>query len=126
MAFVAVVKLILYAKFFEHQHTADAKQILLFDTILPISAIKLVGDAAVKLTIHVKVCVKQVELHTAYVDAPYMTINVTAGVGNLKNHRMAILVKHRLDGQLIEVRGFVVGYLLSVDTETLCEIAVSV
>ena len=126
MTFIAVVKLGLDAKFFEHQDTAYTEQVFLFDTVFPVAAVELVSDLAVKLAVHIKVCIHQVQLHTSYVDAPDVAVDYAAGVGYFENHRLTILVEYLLDGKLVEVLRLVVGYLLAVNAEALGEVAVTV
>ncbi len=55
-----------------------------------------------------------------------MAVNDTAGIRHFKNHGVAVLVEHLLDGELVEVLGLVVGDLLTVDTESLCEVSVAI
>ncbi len=126
MAFVGVVELAVDAEFLEHQHAADTEKVFLLDAVFPVAAIELVGDRTVKLAVHVEVGVHQVELHTAYVHTPYVGVDDAAGVGHFENHRTSVFLEYLLYGQLVEVLGLVVGYLLAVDRECLGEIAVAV
>ncbi len=126
VAFVCVIYLRLDAEFLEREHTADTEQILLLDTVFPVTAIELVGDGTVKLAVHVKVCVEQIELHAAHIHTPDVAVDDAVVIRHLKYHGVAVLLKHLLDGELVEVLGLVVGYLLAVDAECLGEIAVTV
>ncbi len=126
MTFVAVIELRLDAKLLQHQHAADAKHIFLFDAVFPVAAIEFVGDGTVKLTVHVEICVHEIQIHSSYAYLPYMAVDYTAGERYLQNHRLAVLVKHLSDGKLIEVLGLIVGNLLAVYRKSLGEIAIAV
>ena len=126
MTFVAVVELRVDAEFLEHQHTTDTEHILLFDTVFPVAAIKLVGDLTVKFAVHVEVGIHQVEVHATYVHTPNVAVNDSAGERYLKDHRATVFVHHLFQRKLIEVLGFVVGNLLTVNRQGLGEISVTV
>ena len=126
MAFIAVVDFIFDAQFFQHQHTADAEQIFLLDTVFPVSTIELVSDRAVPFAVHIVVGVEQIEFNATHIRAPYFGINHAAGVRHFKNQLLSVFVEHRIDGQLVEVLRFVVGNLLSIKGETLCKVAIAI
>ena len=50
-------------------------------------------------------------------------MNLIVGVGHVDDHRVAVLVELAHDGQRREVLRLVVGYLLSVHRQALCEVA---
>ena len=77
------------------------------------------GDFAVILAVEVEVGVEQIELDTAHVGLPYVGIDGAAGIRNLMNQLLAILVQNGLDGELVEVLCLVVGNLLTVHREGL-------
>ena len=81
------------------------------------------GDNAVEFRVHVEVGIHQVKFHAAYVDAPYVAVDDAAGKRHFYNHRSAALVHNLLDGKLVEVLGFVVGNLLTVNAQRLSEVA---
>ena len=81
MAFVCVVDGVVDAEFLEREHTADAEEIFLLDTVFPVTAVELVGDGAVPFAVHVEVGVEKIELHAAYVHAPDVAVDDTAGIG---------------------------------------------
>ncbi len=126
MALVAVEQVALDAEFLEHQHTADAEEVFLLDTVFPVAAVELVGDGAVKLRVHLEVSVHQIEIHTAYIDTPHMAVNDSVVVGHLKNHRTARLLHNLLDGELVEVLGLIICNLLAIHAECLREVAVTI
>ena len=80
MAFIAVIDVGLDAKLLEHQNAAHTEEILLFDTVLPIPAIKLVSDRAVVFAVHIEVGVEKIQFHAAHVDAPNMGIDGASGI----------------------------------------------
>ena len=114
------------SKTIEHVYTSDAEQIFLLHTVLPVAAIELVSDRTVEFRVHVEVRIKQIELHSPYVDAPYMAVDYTAGIRHFEYHRLAVLAHDGLDRKLVEVLGLIVGDLLSVDRKRLREITVTV
>ena len=126
MTLVAVIDIGLDAQTLEQQHAADAQQVLLLDAVLPVATIELVGDFAVILAVEVEVGVEQIELDTAHVGLPYVGIDGAAGIRNLMNQLLAILVQNGLDGKLVEVLCLVIGNLLTVHREGLGEVAVAV
>ncbi len=126
MAFVGMIYLGMYAEFLECEDTADTEQIFLLDTVLPVAAIELVGDGTVKLTVHVEVSVEQIQAHAPDIDTPNVAVDYAVMIRYLQYHGMAVLFGYLLDGELVEVLRLIVGNLLTVYTECLCEIAVTV
>ena len=60
MSFVAVIESRTDTELFQHQNATDAQQILLLDTVLPVAAVKLMGNDAVELAVHVEVGVEKI------------------------------------------------------------------
>ena len=60
MSLIAMIKIGLDPKLIKHKHTADTKEIFLFDTVLPVAAIELVGNLAVELRVTVEVSIEQI------------------------------------------------------------------
>ena len=120
---VAVVDILLDAQLLQQQHTTDTQQNLLLQTVLPVTAIERVSDGLVEVGVHLVVGVEQIELHTTYVHAPYIGVNLIIGIRHVDNQRVAVLVELTLDGQRAEVLALIVGNLLSVHRQALCEIA---
>ncbi len=83
-------------------------------------------DGSVVLRVHVEVGIKQIEFHAAYIHTPDVAVDDSSGVGHLQNHRVAVFIENLLNRELIEVLGLVVGNLLTVDAEALCEVAVAI
>ena len=52
---VAVIDIFLDAQFLQRQHSADTQKNLLFDTVLPVAAVKLVRDLAVPFAVQLVV-----------------------------------------------------------------------
>ncbi len=83
-------------------------------------------DGSVVLRVHVEVGIKQIEFHAAYIHTPNVAVDDSSRVGHLQNHRVAVFIENLLNRELIEVLGLVVGNLLTVDAEALCEVAVAI
>ncbi len=126
VSFVAVEEVTLDSEFLKHQHTADTEKIFLLDTVFPVTAIKLVGNGTVEFGVHLEIGVHQVEIHAAYVHAPYMAVNDSVVIRHFQNHGTAGFFHYLLDGELVEVLGFVVGNLLSVYGKSLGKVAEAV
>ena len=123
MTLVAVIDILLDAKLVEQHHAADAEQIFLLDAVLPVATIELVGDAAIPLGVAVDVGVEQIELHATDIHLPYVGINNDVVVErHFKDELSAILILHRLNGELSEVLGLVIGLLAAISRECLGEI----
>ena len=123
MAFVAMVNILFDTELLEKQHAADAKEDLLLETILPVATIEGVGDGTVVIRVEVIVGVEEVEFHAADIDAPYVSMNLIVHVGYVDDKGLAVGIHLLFDGQTAEVLGFVVGNLLTIHAEGLCEIA---
>ena len=76
--------------------------------------------------IHVEVCIKQIQFHATNVNSPYVGIDYTTGIGNLKDHGLAIFVHNLFDGELVEVLRLIVSYLLTINRERLCEVSIAI
>ena len=126
VSLVAMIDVLLDAQLLEEQHTADAQENLLLEAVLPVTAIKSMGDGLVELGVHLVVGVKKIELHTADVDAPNVCMHLIVHIWNVDDHRRAVLVHLLLNWQRTEVLCFVVGNLLSVHCQALCEIAIAI
>ena len=126
MTLVAVVNLSLDTQFLEHEHTTDTEHIFLLDAILPVTAIELVSDRAVKITVLVEVGIEQVKIHTSHVNFPDVGINHAPGIRHLENHLLSIFINHWFNGKVIEILRLVIGYLLSIHREGLGEIAIAI
>ena len=126
VAFVAVVDVLADAEFLEHEHAADAEEVFLLEAVLPVAAVEGVGDFAVELGVHLVVGVEEVELDAAYVDLPYVGVDLVVGEGHVDDDLVALGVEEALNGEGVEVLGLVVGDLLAVHGEGLAEVAVAV
>ena len=56
-----MIYVFLDAQFLQSKNTADTKQNFLFQTVLPVTAIKLVSDGTVELAVHFIIRIKQIE-----------------------------------------------------------------
>lgn len=126
MALVTVIERLLDAKLLKHQHAAHAKKDLLLQAVLPVTTIKRVGDRTVKLRVHVVVGIEQIKLDTTDVDLPYKCMHLIIYVRHVNNHLVAVLVEYTLYRQAVEVLCVVLGDLLTIHAQALCEIAVTI
>ena len=78
MTLVAVVNILVYADRVQQTHTADAEQHLLFESVLPVSAVEVVGDGAILFPVQIVVGVEQVELRAADIAPPNTSRNDTS------------------------------------------------
>ena len=123
MTFVAVIDIFLDAELLQQQHTADTEQNLLFQTVLPVSAIEGMGNRFVVVGVHLVIGVQQIEVDTSYIHSPHVGIYVIVHVRYLDHQRFTILVELAHNGQRTEVLGLVVSNLLTVHRQALCEVA---
>ena len=122
VTFVAVIDILLDTEFLQQQNTTDTEQNLLLQTVLPVTTIEAVGDRLVKIRVHLVISIQQVEFYATYIDTPYTGMNLIVGVRNINHHRIAVLVELALNRQRTEVLALVVGNLLTIDRQTLCEV----
>ena len=126
MTLVAMIELLLDAKLLEHQHATHTEQDLLLQTVLPVTAIKAVGDGLVKLRVHIVVGIKEIELDTSYIDLPDERMNLIVHVRHIHDNLVAVLVHHALNRQRVEVLCIILGDLLTVHAQALCEVTVTI
>ena len=81
------------------------------------------GDRTVKLRVHIIVSIEQIELDTANVYLPNISMYLIVHIGYVYHNRVAILVQNALNRKRIEVLGVVFGNLLAIHTQTLSEVA---
>ena len=93
MTLVAVIDILLDAEFLQQQHTTDTKQDLLLQAVLPVTTIQGVGDGLVELRVHLIVGVEQIQLHTAYIHTPDVSIDMVVHIGDIDYQRIAVLVE---------------------------------
>ena len=122
MTLVAMVNILLDAEFLQQQHTSDAEQNLLFQTVLPVTAIEAVGDGLVEVGVHLIVGIEQIEFHTTHIYTPDIGMHLVVGVRHVDDERITLTVELALDGQIVEILRLVVSNLLSVHRQALCEI----
>ena len=79
MAFVCVVDGVVDAELLESITPPMPRRYSCFDTVLPVTAVELVGDRTVPFAVHVEVRVEKIELHAAYVHTPDVAVDDTAG-----------------------------------------------
>ena len=123
VALVAVVDVLLDAEFLEHEGAADAEQDLLLQAVLVVAAVKVVGDGAVILGVHLVVRVQQVEFDASHVHVPDKGVDLVVLVGDIDHQLVAVGVELALDGQRVEILCVIFGYLLTVHRQRLREVA---
>ena len=121
-----MINVLLDTQFLQRQHTADTQQDLLFDTVLPVSAVELVGDLAVPFAVQLVVRVQQIQVHTAYSHLPQVCLHHATRVRHLDHHVRAVRLFHLRNRQVGEVLRLVVGDLLAFRRKRLREIAVAI
>ena len=126
MTLVAVIDIFLDTEFLQQQHTTDTEQDLLLQTVLPVAAVKGVGDALVELRVHLVVGVEQIELHTTDVDTPDIGMHIIVEIGHVNHQGITLLIQLTHNGQTAEVLGFVIGHLLPVHRQALGEVAIAI
>ena len=126
MSFVTVINFFLDTQFLQCQDTTDTEQNFLFQTVFPVTTIKLVSDRTVEFTVHFIVRIQQIERDTSHIHAPYKRMNKVIQIRNIHNHLITILVHYTFDRQLAEVLSFVVGNLLTIHRESLCKVTVTI
>ena len=126
MAFVAVVYVFLYSQTVEHDNTPDTQHIFLFHTVFPIATIQLVCNRTVKFTILFKVGIHQIKLDAPDIDFPNICINNTSRERYFKYHRMSILIKNLLYGQLVKILWLIIGQLLPIHRQSLGEVTIAI
>ena len=70
MTLVAVINIFLDAQLIESEHTTYTQHYLLFETVLYIAAVELMGDRAVPLRVEIVVGIKQIEVDTTHCHSP--------------------------------------------------------
>ena len=123
VALVTMVDVLLDAELLQEQHTADTEQDFLLQAVFPVTAVEAVSDGLVEVGVHLVVGVKQIELHTADIDTPNISVNHIISIRNINHQRIAFLVDFTNNGKAVEVLRLIVGNLLTVHREALCKVA---
>ena len=121
-----MINVLLDTQFLQRQHTADTQQDLLFDTVLPVSAVELVGDLTIPFAIQLVVGIQQIQIHTADSYTPEIRFHHATRVRHLDHHVRAVRLFHLRNRQVGEVLRLVVGDLLAFRTQRLREITVAI
>ena len=126
MALVAVEDGRLHAHGFEQADATHAEEHLLLDAHLAVAAIKSARDATVLGRVLLDVGIQEIESYPTHVDTPCLGIDRATGESDAHLHPFALVVEHRLQGQLRELLRDVFGTLLAGDGDLLCEVAVTI
>ena len=121
-----MVDIFLDTQLLQCQNTTDTKQDFLLQTIFPVATIKLVSDGTVEFAVHFVVRIQQVKRDASNVYAPYVSVYKVVQIRNVYHYLIAVLIQHTVDRQLTEVLSFVVGNLLTIHRESLCEVAIAI
>ena len=98
----------------------------MFDTVLPVAAVKLVRDLAVPFAVQLVVRIQQIQIHTAYCYLPEICLYRATRIRHLDNHVRSVGFLHLRDRQVGEVLRLVIGDLLTLRRQRLGEITVAV
>ena len=97
VSLVAVVHILFDAQFLERQHTADTQHDLLFNTVLPVSTVELVGDLTIPFRVEFIVGVEQVEVHASNCYFPQVRFHYATRIRHFDHHVRAIRLFHLRD-----------------------------
>ena len=126
MALVKMVDGGIEPKLTQGPYAADTQQYLLLEAVLPVSSVELMGDLAVFGSVGLEVGIEQIKIGTSHRHLPDTGAHLAAGHGHLDGTPVAVLVKHGLGGNLKEVLGVVLSYLVALGRDTLGKVAVAV
>ena len=84
------------------------------------------SDLTIELRVHLIVSVEKIERDTTYIDTPDEGMNCEGREGNIYDYLIAVGIEHALDGHAVEILSFVVGNLLTIHREGLCEVAITI
>ena len=121
-----MIYILLDAQFLECQHTTDTEQDLLFDTVLPVASIELVGDLTIPFAIELIIGIQQIQVHAAYGYLPEVCFDGATRIRNLDHHIRPVLFFHLGNRQVVEVLRLVVRDLLAFRTQGLGEITIAI
>ena len=114
MALIAMINLRIEAEYTEGAYTADSEEYFLLETVLPVTAIELVGHGAVFRTVCLPVCVEKIEVGTADCHLPDSGYAVPSREGNGGGKSVSVLIENRLCRCLEEILRIVLCNLLTV------------
>ena len=126
MTFVAVVNLRVQAQLAESPDTAHSEEKLLLETVLPVTAIEVIGYLPVFLEIVLIVSVEKVKVCSSDFYKPKTGIDITSRESYPYGYPIALGIAYRLGRSLHEVLGIVFRNLCSLSGKHLGEIAVTV
>ena len=81
------------------------------------------SDRLVKLRVQIVVCIKQIELNTTNISNPYRSVNLIICIWNVYDYRITLSIENTLYRNRVEVLSLILGNLLTIHAQSLCEIA---
>ena len=126
MTLVAVIDILLDTHLLQCEHTTDTEQDLLLQAVLPVTTVERVSDRTVELRVHIIICIQEIQLDTTYVHLPYVCMNLIVCVRHINYQWVTILIIYSLDRERVEVLSIIVSNLLTIHTQRLLEITISV
>ena len=126
MSFITVINIFLDTQSFQSQDTTDTQQDFLFQTVFPVTTIKLVSDRTVEFAVHFIIRIKQIQRNTSNIHTPYVCMNKIIKIRNVNDQRLTIGIHYTFNRQLTEVLRFVVGNLLSIHRQRLSKVTVTI
>ena len=126
MALVAVIDLRVEAEMAQGPDAAESEEKLLFEPVLPVSAIELVCDLTVFRSVCLVVSVEQIEVGTAHSDLPDARGDSPSRECDACGDPVAVSVENRRNRDAEEVLGIISCHLVALCGEDLSEISVTV
>ncbi len=126
MTFVDVIDGRMDIHFLKGADTAHAKNNLLLDAGLLVTAVQLMGDVTVLGIVFRKIGVQQQHTHHADLGLPNLDDHFAARKVDLDMGLAAVMAHGRMDGQVVEIGIGIGGDLVAVVVDTLREITLTV
>ncbi|CCY35689.1 unknown [Alistipes sp. CAG:831] len=126
VALVAVIDVAVDTQGAQGADTADTEQQLLFQTVLPVTSVEMVGNLTVLGQVVLEVRIEQIEFRAAHIHFPDLGVDCTSGEDYRHHLPVAVLIPYGHGRNFEEVLGLVVGHLVSLSGKSLAEIAVTV
>ena len=126
MTLVAVINLRIQSESTKRTYTSYTEKKLLLESVLPVTAIKMICHLTVLVDIGLIISIQQIEICPSYSHFPETCSNRTARECNTGSNPVSVLIHNRLCRNLEEVLRIIFGYLISLCRKNLCEIAVTV
>ncbi len=126
MPFVQVENIRAYIQCVDQPNASEAEDHFLFQPVLVIASVQLIGDSTVLLTVFGNVGIQKVKRYAAYINFPGFGSYRPAGKGNFYFYPFALLIPDRNKRQLGEFLRFVLGDLLPLVIDKLFKVPLPV